>query len=107
MIDRKVLLELCDNDEALASHFIQAFVVEAAETPDQIGIALTNEDYEALGTIAHTLKSHFQYFGALEAVDLAASVERLSDEGASSQLTDQTSALVNTVNAILEELKPS
>ncbi len=75
MINRRLLLELFDQNEAFVARVLQVFKDQTPLQMDALRTALEHGDTENASILAHNIKSQCNYLGLTEAVALCESLE--------------------------------
>ena len=81
LIDKKVGLEYCMNDENFYREMLDTYIKEKPEKLAQLGSALENGDIKRYTVLIHGLKSTSKMIGSVKFSELAYELERAGKEG--------------------------
>ena len=101
--DANTLTTIVGDDRNLHARLLNMFLVNAQEQRNSLEQAIASGDTEAVGNIAHSLKSSARTIGALRLGEFCQAIEKAGKEGNASECT---AIMVNLVKAlgIVEQL---
>jgi len=104
LIDRKSLDRFTEHDSEMVADLAVIFNRELPDYLARMDYSIAESDLEAVGEIAHQLKSQLSYFFCESLVNLAIELEEHSSQGATSEAKSTATKLTEGIDQLLEEL---
>jgi HPt (histidine-containing phosphotransfer) domain-containing protein len=101
MINRRLLLELFDQNEAFVVRVLQVFKDQTPLQMDALRTAIEHGDTENASILAHNIKSQCHYLGLTEAASLCQSLENAPG---AMETPARLAALDTIIAIVLEEI---
>ncbi|CAG5067542.1 hypothetical protein DYBT9623_00263 [Dyadobacter sp. CECT 9623] len=92
MIDLALLRNLMSGDEKLVLHFVSIFKSQVPGQVESLPALCADQDWEALSTALHSLKTQFNYVGLTEFAGQMAEMEESVDSGETDTIASQIAA---------------
>ena len=107
LIDRQILLEVCDQDEEMAAELLEAFCEEGICQIDNLNMAFSDKNWKDYVIYVHGMKSSARSIGASSAAEEALNLEMAGKQDNISYINDNHESFLNLFKDTINEANMS
>ena len=103
-LDREKALHYCNNDEEFYNTLLEEYVKESKEKSASIEDCYAKKDWKNYSVYVHSLKSTSKMIGAMKLSEIAAGLEKASDEGNIEKVEADHESMFSMYKSLVEEI---